>query len=99
MRLDNKTREIIKTEVASQLGTDARVRLFGSRVDDSQRGGDIDLLIEPSHSLAKRIQIECQLAACLNMKLGGRKVDVLIKDPLDPILAIHEQALKNGIIL
>ena len=99
MRLDNKTREIIKTEVASQLGTDARVRLFGSRVDDSQRGGDIDLLIEPSHSLAKRIQIECQLEACLYMKLGGRKVDVLIKDPLDPILAIHEQALKNGIIL
>ena len=99
MRLDDKTREIIKTEVACQLGADATIHLFGSRVDDNQRGGDIDLLIEPSHSLPKRVQIECQLAARLYIKLGGRKVDVLIKDPLDPILAIHEQALKNGIVL
>ena len=49
MRLDDKTREIIKSEVASQLGAEASVRLFGSRVDDTQRGGDIDLLIEPGH--------------------------------------------------
>lgn len=42
MRLDDKTREIIKSEVASQLGVEAVVRLFGSRVDDTQRGGDID---------------------------------------------------------
>ena len=99
MRLDDKTRRIIKDEIASQLGSEATIRLFGSRVDDSQRGGDIDLLIEPSHSLTKRIQIECQLAACLYIKLGGRKVDVLIKNPLEPILAIHEQALRNGVVL
>ncbi len=99
MRLDDKTLEIIKNEVANQLGSEAIIRLFGSRVDDSERGGDIDLLIEPSHSLAKRIQIECQLAARLYIKLGGRKVDVLIKDPLEPTLAIHEHALKNGIVL
>jgi uncharacterized protein len=68
-------------------------------VTHQQRGGDIDLLIEPSHSLTKRIQIECQLAACLYIKLGSRKVDVLIKNPLEPILAIHEQALKNGVVL
>ena len=60
MRLDDKTREIIKSEVASQLGGGAIVRLFGSRVDDTQRGGDIDLLIEPSVSLTHRIQAECQ---------------------------------------
>ena len=33
MRLDDKTRDIIKNEVASQLGAQAVVRLFGSRVD------------------------------------------------------------------
>ncbi len=99
MRLDDKTREIIKNEVASQLGPDATVRLFGSRIDDSQRGGDIDLLIEPGRALAQRIQAECQLAARLYIRLGGRKVDVLIKDPLEPQLAIYEQALQNGIVL
>ena len=90
MRLDDKTREIIKSEVASQLGAEAIVRLFGSRVDDKQRGGDIDLLIEPRQPLAHRIQAECRLAARLYIRLGGRKVDVLIKDPLKPPLPIHE---------
>ena len=99
MRLDDKAHEIIKHEVASQLGSEAIVRLFGSRIDDSQRGGDIDLFIEPGRTLAQRIQAECQLAACLYIQLGGRKVDVLIKNPLEPALAIHEQALKNGIVL
>ncbi|MBK8118745.1 MAG: nucleotidyltransferase domain-containing protein [Sulfuritalea sp.] len=99
MRLDDETREIIKSEVASQLGAGSVVRLFGSRVDDTQRGGDIDLFIEPGRPLAHRIQEECRLSARLYIRLGGRKVDVLIKDPLKPPLPIHEQALSNGIIL
>lgn len=99
MRLDDKTRAIIKSEVANQLGADAVVRLFGSRVDDTQRGGDIDLLIEPRKTLASRVQAECRLAARLFIRLGGRKVDVLIKDPHNPTQAIYEQALQHGIIL
>lgn len=99
MRLDEKTRDIIKKEVASQLGAQAIVHLFGSRTDDTQRGGDIDLLIEPGYALTQRIQIECRLAASLYIKLGGRKVDVLIKDTLSQLLPIHEQALSNGIVL
>lgn len=99
MRLDDKTRAIIKSEVASMLGADAVVRLFGSRVDDAQRGGDIDLLIEPQHPLASRIQSECRLAARLYIQLGGRKVDVLIKDPRNPSPVIYEQAMQHGVIL
>ena len=99
MRLDDKTRSIIKNEVARQFGEAAVVRLFGSRVDDTQRGGDIDLFIEPTQPLENRIQEECRLSASLYIKLGGRKVDVLIKDALKPLLPIHEQALRTGIIL
>ncbi len=48
MRLDDETRSIIKNEVASQFGAAAVVRLFGSRVDDAQRGGVlICILSEP----------------------------------------------------
>jgi len=99
MRLDEKTRKIIKNEVTSQLGAEAVVRLFGSRVDDTQRGGDIDLLIELGRQMEHRIQAECRLSARLYIMLGGRKVDVLIKEPLKPLLPIHEQALRNGVIL
>jgi len=99
MRLDNKTRGIIKSEVVIQFGVDTVVRLFGSRVDDTQRGGDIDLLIEPIRTLENRILEECHLSASLYIKLGGRKVDVLIRDAQEPLLPIHEQALRTGIIL
>lgn len=99
MRLNDKIREIIKSEVFNQLGSEVVVRLFGSRVDDTQRGGDIDLLIEPRQPLEHRIQAECKLAARLFIRLGGRKVDVLIKDPTMPLQPIHEQAITHGIIL
>ena len=53
MRLDDKTHNVIKKEVTSQFGSATVVRLFGSRVDDSLRGGDIDLLIEPTKTIKK----------------------------------------------
>jgi predicted nucleotidyltransferase len=99
MRLNDKIREIIKTEVANQFGPDAVVRLFGSRVNDTQRGGDIDLLVESKLPLEHRIQAECKLAARLFIRLGGRKVDVIIKDPTMPSQLVHEQAITHGIIL
>ena len=99
MRLDDKTHNVIKKEVTSQFGPATVVRLFGSRVEDTLRGGDIDLLIEPAQTIKNRIQEECRLSASLNIKLGGRKVVVLILNPLSQPLPIHAQAMHTGIIL
>lgn len=99
MRLDGNTRNIIKSEVSQEIGANAVVRLFGSRVDDARRGGDIDLLIESPTPLAHRIQAECRLSARLFIRLGGRKVDVLITDASMPLSPIHQQALSHGIVL
>ena len=99
MRLDPKIQEIIKEEVTDQLGSDVVIRLFGSRVDDTQKGGDIDLLIETHQSLANRFDVESKLAARLYIRLGGRKVDVLLMDVLTQVQPIHTQALKTGIVL
>jgi len=43
---DEATTSTIRTAVAETFGEDANIWLFGSRVDDNKRGGDIDLLIE-----------------------------------------------------
>jgi hypothetical protein len=48
MRLNPHQRQTIKQAVHTCFGADATVRLFGSRIDDSKRGGDIDLLISTS---------------------------------------------------
>jgi hypothetical protein len=49
--------------------------------------------------LKERILTECHLEARLFIRLGGRKVDVLIRDPNKPPLPVHQQALKLGIVL
>jgi predicted nucleotidyltransferase len=46
MRLKPHEVDVIEAAAAEAFGPDAAVRLFGSRVDDSLRGGDIDLPIE-----------------------------------------------------
>lgn len=99
MRIDSKIRDIIKKEVAVQVGPESVVRLFGSRAIDTQKGGDIDLQIEPSEAVEDRVRVECRLSAALFIKLGGRKVDVLIRNPGRPFRLIDEQAHENGIIL
>jgi len=99
VRLDSKIQELIKKEVADHLGSEVVIRLFGSRVDDTQKGGDIDLLIETHHTLTNRFDLESKLAARLYIQLGGRKVDVLLTDELTQVQPIHTQALKTGIVL
>jgi len=46
MRLNDDQARAILHCVRQQFGADAQVKLFGSRLDDSSRGGDVDLLVE-----------------------------------------------------
>ena len=45
MRLQAASVETIRRVVRDEAGAHARVRLFGSRLDDAARGGDVDLLV------------------------------------------------------
>jgi len=46
MRLNPTAIATIECDVADTLGEDARVRVFGPRLDDSRKGGDADLLFD-----------------------------------------------------
>lgn len=56
------------------------IRLFGSRLDETRRGGDIDLLVEPPEQLSPRALVEQRnrFIARLYRRLGERRIDVLI---------------------
>lgn len=99
VRLDEHQRALIKQITAATVGGDAEVRLFGSRVHDDLRGGDIDLLVRTPHPLPARLETEVQLGARLERALGGRRVDVLLIEPASRLQAVHLAALETGVVL
>ncbi len=44
MRISNEEINVLKSKLA-ELSCDAKLYLFGSRLDDDKKGGDIDLLV------------------------------------------------------
>lgn len=76
MRLTPDQVRIILATVDRQIGADADVVLFGSRVNDDCRGGDIDLLIENSTlpGLRQRASIKLALESALQVS-----VDIVAK--------------------
>lgn len=80
-------------------GADARLRLFGSRLDDTRSGGDVDLLLELRSPAVDPAPLAARMAARASRVLGGRKVDVVLAAPNLQRLPIHEVALREGVEL
>ncbi len=99
MRLSPDQITNIRALTSQLAGASARVWLFGSRVHDDARGGDVDLLLELDTAVLEPAQLSARLAARVSKTMFGRKVDVLIKAPNLMHLPIHEIALAEGVLL
>jgi predicted nucleotidyltransferase len=99
MRLTVQEVDVIKATARRIFGSDVRIWLFGSRVDDSKRGGDIDLYLETDEILESTGQAASRFGAELQMQLGEQKIDVLVVDTATQRQKIHEIALSTGIRL
>ena len=99
MRLTPEAIAIIVETVKTRLGDEAQVRLFGSRLDDSAKGGDIDLHVSVSQPLTNWVWESAQLAAKLERLLDGRKVDVRLIDASQEALPIDRIAMQERVLL
>ena len=101
MRLTPIQQHIICESAAKYFGAEAHVWLFGSRVDDQAKGGDIDLYIEPSTSdAADLIAAKLQFLCDLHKKIGEQKIDVVLHSPNSPVnLPIYRIAKLTGVLL
>ena len=99
MRLNDDQVHTIVHAVLSRFGDAARVYLFGSRVDDAARGGDIDLLVELPESDQQMVRHACQAVADMQMALGEQKIDLLIKHPNSVDQPIFHEAMERGVLL
>jgi predicted nucleotidyltransferase len=96
--MTNEQSQAIRESVTLVFGTAAEVWLFGSRVDDARRGGDIDLLVRPP---AERVadpeaawRLRLRLLGELERRLGERRIDLVLETPGDtrPIVQIAHRA-------
>lgn len=99
MRLTDTQRQTIVTETARTFGPDVTVRLFGSRTDDSARGGDIDLHIEAEGDAAALLDRELKLYARLIRRLGDRRIDIVVHPRGSAPRPIDLQAMRTGVVL
>ncbi len=85
MRLSEFQIEQIRKIARSIFGDDVKVVLFGSRVDDKARGGDIDLLIDSSHQDRMNFENKIEFLTNLKLSIGDQKIDVIYNKPADEI--------------
>lgn len=75
------------------------MRVFGSRIDDTAHGGDLDLMLELPEPVENPVLMAAQRAAAVSRAMRRRKVDVLLCAPNLERLPIHEIAFKEGQLL
>ncbi len=78
MRLSESEQQSIIEIFKKFSGTNAKIYLFGSRADDSKKGGDIDLLIVVATIADKLSFNRLDFIVELVKKIGERKVDVTL---------------------
>lgn len=95
MRLTTHEQEVIK-KAFSEIFGNGRLYLFGSRVDDTKNGGDIDLYIESvdgGNLSSKKIDFLVRI----KQAIGEQKIDVVIGRGKNRL--IDKTAKQEGILL
>ena len=100
MRVSENAVTVFKHAIQAAFSRDSRVILFGSRVDDRKRGGDIDLMVV---SDLERTDMETARIAAITkiqMDLGEQKIDLIVtNDPAGDPRPVVREALRHGVEL
>ena len=94
MRISPKEKEIIVTSVHA-MDPHARIVLFGSRTDDTKKGGDIDLIVISNRlSFKDKLHIKNRIFD----QMDEQKIDIIISAPgdKDPFVNL---AMEKGVEL
>ena len=89
MRISNEEVTVLKQKL-SGLSESAKLYLFGSRIDDSKKGGDIDLLVVSDSLTQKDIRV---LRIDFFEHFGEQKLDIILDNgtSTDPFIKLIAQ--------
>jgi hypothetical protein len=98
MRLEPGEIEAIRQAAREVFGADARVRVFGSRVHDHLKGGDLDLHLEVGPGQAT-FGNEMAFRELIERPLDELKVDVVVRERGAALTPIDAIARRDGVQL
>ncbi len=94
MRLSNRIHQIIKKNAINSFGH-VNIYLFGSRTDDTKKGGDIDIAIETNISKEEFKALKIKFLTSFVRRLGfDIKIDVVQYKNSDKLLTNEIQSTK-----
>jgi hypothetical protein len=99
MRLTDDQIRVIREEGAASASPGATARVFGLRLRDDLRGGDLDLLVELPQAVDRPAFPISQLGGRISRSMHGRRGDVLLVAPNLRRLPSHDIALSEGRLL
>ena len=97
MRITREEKQQFIDLARQNFGAAVHLYLFGSRVDDQKKGGDIDLYIETDSVVS--MQQRLKFLVDIERNVTSRKVDLLVKTPESQELPIFITAKQTGILL
>ena len=97
MRLKKEDIKSIKRITKECFGENSKIYLFGSRVDDNKKGGDIDLYIETDMKV-NIFEKKIKMIGMLHNILGEQKIDIVINN-FTSKKYIYQVAHREGIAL
>jgi len=99
MRLTEETKNTIINSIRRHFSQLDKIIVFGSRIDDSKRGGDIDLLVQTPLSSVAAFEGKIQAVSAMQLKLGEQRIDLLTASGVDDGRLIVQNAYRQGIVL
>ena len=99
MRLTEHQVQAIRDATIEVVGHVAPVWLFGSRVNELTRGGDVDLMVQLTEPVNDPASLMIKLSTKVSKSMHGRKVDVLIEAPNLKYFPIHDMVKAHGVLL
>jgi len=91
MRLSLKEQKEIK-KILKDIFGDVKIYIFGSRLDDSKKGGDIDIFLQISKSIKNKRVKRAKAKLLLEEKLL-KPIDIIIEEDANNL--IKEQAMQG----
>lgn len=94
MRITSNDVNAFVTVLSAYINDRAELRLYGSRLDDNKKGGDIDMLLLVGSDELKQLLLfnKPEIYVGIKQKIGDQKIDLLIETHVvaknDPFIQI-----------